>query len=138
MRTIDEIILHCSYTPPSMCIGAKTIRDWHVNGNGWDDIGYHYVITRSGAIEGGLPVATQGAHVRGHNEHTIGICLVGGMYEDGETPDSNFTYLQWQALRALVDDLTREYGDLKISGHRDYDDHKACPCFDAAAWRDNA
>jgi hypothetical protein len=30
-----------------MDIGAETIRDWHVNDNGWDDIGYHYVIDRT-------------------------------------------------------------------------------------------
>ena len=136
MRKIEEIIIHCSYTPPSMDVGASTIRDWHVNGNGWDDIGYHFVIRREGSIETGRPVEIQGAHVYGHNANSIGVCMIGGMAEDEETPDTNFTRWQWEALEVLVDDLTNEMGDLTVTGHRDYDDHKACPCFDVSAWMD--
>lgn len=47
----DYIVVHCAATKPSMDIGADTIRDWHVNGNGWRDIGYHLVIKRNGDVE---------------------------------------------------------------------------------------
>jgi len=134
MRRIEEIIIHCSYTPPSMAVTADLIRKWHVDERGWDDIGYHFVITRTGEIQYGRPIGIQGAHVYGHNDYTIGICMAGGMAEDEKTPDCNFTRWQWEALETLVDDLTQEYGDMPVSGHRDYDANKACPCFDAREW----
>ncbi len=78
MREINEIIVHCSATPESMDIGVKEIRDWHVNDNKWDDIGYHFVIRRDGTIECGRSIDKAGAHCKGHNAHSIGMCLVGG------------------------------------------------------------
>ena len=134
MRKISKIVVHCSYTPASMDIGAETIRDWHVNDNGWDDIGYHYVITRDGSVEKGRALGTPGAHVRGHNEDSIGICLIGGMTEDKEHTDSNFTRWQWGALDALLSDLEGRFGKLDVVGHRDLDASKDCPCFDVQAW----
>ena len=52
-RDINTVVVHCAATKPSMDIGAKEIRRWHVDGNGWADIGYHYVIRRSGCIDSG-------------------------------------------------------------------------------------
>lgn len=132
-REINRIIIHCSYSKPSMDIGAKTIRDWHVNENGWTDIGYHYVIRRDGKVEEGRPIERMGAHARGNNSDSIGICLVGGMDEYGRD-DCNFTHWQWDALSALINDLESMLGPLDISGHREWDDSKTCPTFDVQAW----
>ena len=81
MRTIDKIVVHCSATPDYMDIGAGTIRQWHTDpspkGNGWSDIGYHYVVRRNGEIEKGRPDRIAGAHARGANATSIGICWVG-------------------------------------------------------------
>lgn len=111
-----------------MDIGAREIRSWHIKGNGWSDIGYHYVIRRSGALEKGRADHRQGAHVKGHNKGTIGICMVGGIGENQQA-DSNFTYAQYTTLVGLIQDLKQQYGlDLKVSGHRDYA-NKSCPCF---------
>ncbi len=134
MRKINKIVVHCSYTPPSMDIGVDTIIDWHVYENGWDDIGYHYVITRDGKIEAGRPVKVPGAHVRGHNADSIGICLIGGMTEDKQSADSNFSHWQWDALSELLNKLEVSYGKLDVVGHRDLDSSKECPCFDVQAW----
>ena len=134
MRDLDTIILHCSYTKPSMNIGAAEIRDWHVNTNGWADIGYHYIIRRDGVLETGRPLDQIGAHAKGHNTGTIGVCLVGGMSDAGK-PDCNFTTVQWASLEELVVDLLEQHLDImKVIGHRDVDDGKECPCFDVAAW----
>jgi len=132
-RQINRIIIHCSYTPPSMDIGADTIRRWHVNERGWTDIGYHYVIRRNGEIEEGRPVERMGAHARGNNADSVGICLVGGMAEGGGD-DCNFTRQQWQAMDDLVTRLEDDFGDLAVIGHRDCDDGKTCPTFDAFQW----
>ena len=79
MRTIDKIIVHCSATPRHKDFSAEDIRDWHVKGNGWDDIGYHFVIRLDGSIEYGRMVDKYGAHVKSHNYDSIGICYIGGM-----------------------------------------------------------
>jgi len=128
--TIQKLIIHCADTPEHMDIGAEEIRRWHVEGNGWSDIGYHYVIRRCGLIETGRDESTPGAHVRGHNTGSIGICMVGGK------GGCNFTAAQWVALGPLVCDVLErhELGTDDVYGHRDFDDGKTCPTFDAAAW----
>ena len=133
MRDINDIIVHCAYTKPSMDVGADEIRQWHLD-RGWSDIGYNYVIRRNGLIENGRDLDKDGnvdeevgAHTLGHNKGSIGICLVGGMNEDGK-PDFNFTWTQLQSLRNLVQNLRTLY-NCPVHGHRDYSD-KPCPCFD--------
>ena len=134
MREIRRVIIHCSATKPGMDIGAAEIRKWHVDGNGWNDIGYHYVIRRSGEIEKGRSEHIAGAHVAGHNGDSIGVCLVGGIDDKGK-PDANFTAAQWAALDHLVTQLTKvSYPGATVSGHRDWTDAKACPSFDVRAW----
>lgn len=141
---MKELIVHAAATPPSMDIGAREIRRWHTDpkpqGNGWSDIGYHYVIRRDGTLELGRDLDgdgdvldEQGAHVLGHNENTVGVCLAGGINEAGED-DCNFTAAQYACLESLYGYLKKRFPDMGISGHREYDDSKGCPCFDVKAW----
>lgn len=130
MRTIDRIIIHCAATPPSLDIGAAEIDQWHRE-KGWDGIGYHYVIRRNGEVEPGRPVSRAGAHTKGHNATTIGVCLVGGVNGKGEA-EANFTPAQWAALRAVVLTLHHAFG-AGVHGHREYA-AKACPSFDVGPW----
>lgn len=138
MRQIDTVIVHCSATPPGRDIGVKEIRDWHVNDNGWSDIGYHYVIRRDGTLEIGRPIHRAGAHTKGHNEGSIGICLVGGTRSYTQThkrePEFNFTYRQLHKLLVLITDAKSQYDIKRVAGHRDFDDGKACPCFNVGEW----
>lgn len=111
-----------------MNIDAKWIKKIHVQQNGWKDIGYHYVIKRSGEIERGRKDETAGAHCEGHNTGTLGICLVGGISETGR-PENNFTPAQFMAVQELIYSLKEKYPTIvKLSGHSDYA-NKACPCF---------
>lgn len=128
MRTINKIIIHCADTPASMDIGAIEIRSWHVDANGWSDIGYHYVIRRNGVVELGRDIRVAGAHTYKHNHDSIGICMVGG--KDG----CNFTRHQWATLERLVNELKAKFPAASVKGHRDYDSGKLCPSFDAVAW----
>lgn len=50
-------------------------------GRGFGDIGYHYVIDRSGRIWEGRSLKYQGAHVRAHNEGNIGVMCLGNFDE---------------------------------------------------------
>ncbi len=121
MREIDKIIIHCSATPNDKDITVNEIRDWHVNGNGWFDIGYHYVIYRNGIIVAGRPVALIGAHCRGENTNSIGICLIG---------NDVFTEKQFNALKQIYVFLKNIYPELKPYGHRDFNEKKTCPNFE--------
>lgn len=138
--SIKAIFIHCSATKPTMDIGAAEIRDWHVNGNGWADIGYHYVIRRNGHVEKGRDLDgdgdvtdEMGAHAYGHNRDTLAICLVGGIDANGR-PDFNFTRYQMNAAEKLVAELVARFPGAEVKGHRDVDSGKACPCFDVGEW----
>jgi len=131
MREINQIIIHCSATRPNQDIGVDTIRKWHVEGNGWSDIGYHEVIRRNGLIEAGRPHSKAGAHAKGHNKNSIGICLVGGV-DKNNNAQFNFTRAQLMSLLGLVDGLKQKYPKAKVIGHNSVSS-KECPSFDVAA-----
>lgn len=140
--SINLLVIHCSATPPNLDIGADQIREWH-KARGWLDIGYHYVICRSGLVEGGRDLdgdgdveEHQGAHAAGFNENSLSICLVGGVDTNGKA-DSNFTRNQWRSLENLVRGIAERHNLnwKQIVGHRDLPGvSKECPCFDVQAW----
>lgn len=133
MRDISKIIIHCAATLPTMDIGAEEIRTWHVQ-RGFSDIGYHYVIRRDGKIEKGRDIGIAGAHARGHNINSIGVCLVGGVDAHND-PCDNFTDKQKRALQKLLSFLTLTFPASEVLGHRDLPNvRKACPSFDVREW----
>ncbi len=106
-------------------------------GNGWSDVGYHYVIRRNGVLEDGRPNQKSGAHAAGFNRTSIGICLVGGLDDNG-SPSPSYTKQQMTTLRKLVDLLQHTYNilDRRVLGHCDLPKvRKACPCFSVAKWQ---
>jgi N-acetyl-anhydromuramyl-L-alanine amidase AmpD len=128
IEEVKYIVLHCAETPATMDIGVAEIRQWHLK-RGWFDIGYHYVIRRDGTIETGRPTDRPGAHARGFNHISLGICLVGGKGDDEFTDD------QWDALAGLVIGLKQAHPDAMVLGHRDLPNvNKTCPNFDAREW----
>lgn len=145
MNAIRYLVVHCSATPASRDIGVSEIRAMHKR-QGWRDVGYHYVIRRNGTVEKGRPDTQPGAHVQGHNSHSLGICMVGGVKPD-MTADCNFTPEQFRALRALLMQLRTKHPDTIICGHRDLSPDrngdgrvspgewvKSCPTFNVGAW----
>jgi N-acetylmuramoyl-L-alanine amidase len=142
VKKVSEIVIHCSATSPSADIGAFEINAMHMK-KGWRGIGYHKVIRRDGTIENGrkldddefIEALEIGAHARGHNAHSVGICLIGGVKSDGVTPDFNYTRRQLHSLYALLFDMIGQFPGAEILGHRDLPNvKKACPCFDVRAW----
>ena len=127
MRDINKIILHCSATREGQDISTETIRGWHVNERGWSDIGYHYVVLLDGTVDKARPVERQGAHVRGHNKGSIGICYIGGCDADMNPKDTR-TDLQKESLTELMSYLMDSYEDATLHGHNEFSS-KACPSF---------
>ena len=141
-RRIDLILVHCTATPEGKDYTVDQIREWHTapkpKGNGWSDIGYHYIIYRDGSVHLGRDVDIAGAHCEGYNSYSIGIVYVGGLENIPGKPVSELpskdtrTEAQKLALEDLLVKLRRLYPHAEISGHRNYDKKgKTCPSFDA-------
>lgn len=128
---IREIFIHCSATTEDMDVGAEEIDRWHRR-RGWRGIGYHYVIRRDGTLQTGRAHEQRGAHARRHNKNSLGICLIGGLGDDGRG-DPNFTPEQWERLGDLLRGLKRSYPNAKVRGHNEVA-AKACPSFDVQHW----
>lgn len=137
----DFIVWHCSATRPHQDIGAKEIDIMHKK-RGWSGIGYHFVIRRNGVLEAGRALEDSGAHVRGYNHRSVGICMVGGISPEG-VPTSNFTSEQWNTASVVQHFLETLYSKAETLGHRDLSSDrnqdgkitedewmKECPCFD--------
>jgi N-acetyl-anhydromuramyl-L-alanine amidase AmpD len=120
---------------------AAAIRKYHVEHNGWRDIGYHFVVRKDGTVELGRPITSAGAHATGAND-TIGICVTG----DGDREP--WTPAQRTAVISLCTRFCREHSwdpMRKVGGHREVvrlfggaPTSKTCPgkLIDMAAVRD--
>ena len=129
MRKIDKRIVHCSATREGVDYSVETIRGWHKM-RGWSDIGYHYLVHLDGSISYGRDINKIGAHVKGHNTGSIGVCYVGGVETDGKTPKDTRTPEQKESLLDLIKTLKRLNSNAVVYGHRDFSS-KACPSYDA-------
>lgn len=128
MRTINELIIHCSASNNNT-YGVEEIRADHKS-RGWNDIGYHFFIDYSGKLFFGRSIEKAGAHCKGFNAHSIGICLAGL---------NNFTQRQYETLRDLCDMLLYAF-DLEkdaIVPHNKYNKYKTCPNFDIDVWNES-
>lgn len=133
---VKYLVVHCALSKPSSNVGIQDVRKWHT-AKGWEDIGYHYFIHRAGMPFPGRPLQYQGAHVKGFNDQSIGICLAGGMDEFADPKTNppavfNYTANQILALVDLLHDLKLKFPAAKVCGHRDLDLTRTCPGFDAA------
>jgi len=81
----------------------EMIRRSHVGYRHWGDIGYHFIVDRAGRAWEARPLMLQGAHVRDHNEHNIGVMVLGNF--DRQRPSSE----QLQGVESLVSRLMRQH-----------------------------
>ena len=114
-RKIDKIIIHCSATREGDDISPSQIKQWHL-ARGFNNIGYHLVITLDGRVHVGRPLSQIGAHCKGHNKNSIGICYVGGLDRNGNPKDTR-TSAQRSTLVRLVKTLKQSYPKATIHGH---------------------
>lgn len=125
MRTIRKIIIHCSDSPDDRDIGFQEIDDWH-KARGFKSpdgvhCGYHYIIKRDGVVECGRTLNEFGAHAKGHNADSVGICVVG---------KKDFAEAQFITLRRLIKGLIEMYPDSTVHAHNEFNKGKTCPNFD--------
>lgn len=111
MREITKIYVHHSALPRDK--GIDEIRKLHL-ARGFEDVGYHFVIDNNGKIWKGRPIEKEGAHVKGDNVDSIGVCVCGNFEIEEPLPS------QVKALEKLILTLCKKLGKLEILGHRDF------------------
>ena len=120
---------------------VKRIQDFHQNGRGWSDIGYHYLMDQEGRLYQGRPYLNpsvpfadgpplvRGAHVGGNNTGNIGVSLM-GCYHPPEGSDCRhvMTDAATDSLIVTYAYLSERYGvnPDALRGHRDFS-NTACP-----------
>jgi N-acetylmuramoyl-L-alanine amidase len=130
-----------SYSRYQSAAIVRGIETYHVVGNGWDDIGYNFLVDKYGQVfegrYGGMEKAVVGAHAMGFNFGAVGVALLGNYNGAGLTAAERASLvrlLAWRLDVAHLDPLSHvtrvsagnpEYArgssvDLRvISGHRD-------------------
>lgn len=149
-EAVDTIVIHVS---DSNFGNVKTIDEWHKE-RGWEGIGYHFAITNcfptvedlknktpdinsDGQIHEGRPEEFRGAHVRGHNWHTIGVVLIGASAGDNDAYGALFTSKQLVSAAELIFDLEERFTNIQhIKGHYELDPDKGCPLMAMDYFRD--
>ena len=114
MRGIDAIYIHHSASSRDYTT-REMIYSWHVDGNHWSDIGYHYVIEGDGEIVEGRPLWKAGAHVKNNNANTIGICLTGNF--ETEEPSKGQLESLWKLLDGTMENFALNRSD--VFAHRE-------------------
>ncbi len=141
MRTINLIVIHCSATRADRDFTEDDLEVCHRR-RGFNGTGYHFYIRKNGDIKTTREIERIGAHAKGHNQNSIGICYEGGLDCHGHPAD---TRTEWQihSMRVLILALLRDYPGCRVCGHRDLSPDlngngeiepeewiKACPCFE--------
>lgn len=106
---------------------ARWVQDLHMDGNGWPDTGYNFLVSRGGWLAegrtGSLRALTAGdgfilgAHTAGQNDQGIGIANEGSYHDGAVPPDA-----QWTALVDLCAYACVQYGipPTELYGHLDF------------------
>lgn len=122
--TRTEFVVHYSEGPTSQ--SPRSIQDFHMDGNGWSDIGYNFLVDVQGRVYEGRGWLTVGAHAPDHNSSGIGVCMIG---RNGDA-----TPAALRSIRAVYDEaVRRKGGGLKKLGHRDVYS-TSCPGDELYAW----
>jgi N-acetylmuramoyl-L-alanine amidase len=140
--TITALVIHYSATPIESPHSSTDIDKMHRN-RGFNEIGYHIYIRKDGSEEFGRDLTQpgryeQGAHSKGENDSSIGICFEGGVRAsapnvgfDSRTPEQIATMIK------VIDRLQLRYPGSIVKGHKDMPGAATqCPGFNATLWWD--
>lgn len=139
---VTYIVIHYSATPVEEDYSAADIDRMH-KARGFREIGYHYFIRKGGRVEIGRDLSQAGrfevgAHSKGENSRSIGVCYEGGVRK--ANPNIGFdsrTEAQKESMERLVKQLLERFPNAIVKGHRDMPNAATqCPAFDATAWWD--
>lgn len=135
-HTVTSVVFHHTVQPlVSSLRGSAAVRSaqsYHMDNKNpkWSDIGYHYIIDRTGKIHQGSDPTRIGAHVAGKNTGKLGIAFVGN-FEDGKYAGEPLGAAQKNAgarlLRHLTDKHNIPLATSHVKGHDHYERGRVCP-----------
>lgn len=132
LSCVNGIIIHCSDSDLDVerhrHDDVFDIDSWHRD-RGFKCVGYHFVIPLNGSIQLGRPLQYVGAHCKGMNERTIGICYIGG--RRGVVACDTRNERQKASMKVLIAGLCSMFNIKFIKSHYEFNRSKVCPCFDA-------
>jgi N-acetylmuramoyl-L-alanine amidase len=131
VRNIEHVIVHHTASPSDWTL--ERISDAHQE-RGFAEhsgthCGYHYVIESDATVRLGRSIDVVGAHCKGFNAKSIGVCVVGSFEGDDEPTEE-----QWATLVTLCADLLRQFPDAGVVGHKEMKP-TLCPGFDPSILR---
>ena len=144
MRAISLIVVHCSATREDKSFTEHDLDVCHRR-RGFNGVGYYFYIRKNDSTKTTREIERIGAHTKGHNLNSIGICYEGSLDYHNRPAD---TRTEWQihSMHVLILTLLRDYLGCRICGHRDLSPDlngngeieleewaKACPCFEVKA-----
>lgn len=143
-REVDLIVIHCSASKETVVYTFEQCKKDH-RARGFSTCGYHRFISRDGTIHIGRDFNHVGAHVLGHNGHSIGICYEGGCDKNGKAKDTRTDEQKESLTKCIIEAVLWAEGKItRICGHRDLSPDlngngvvepdewvKQCCCFDA-------
>ena len=121
-RNIRKIILHHSASPVATTV--EQINQWHLD-RGWSGIGYHYVCVEDGSIKKGRNINRIGAHTKGQNKDSIGVCITGN-FQDYHCPKPRFDKLM-SFIQKLIDKHSLSWNDVYY--HQQFGNTLCCGFF---------
>lgn len=148
MRWIDYIVVHCSATRENQSYNALQLSEDHYKRGIGGPMGYHFYIPRNGIVITGRKLSRIGAHVKGYNTNSVGICYEGGLDKHGKAKDNRTIQQKIEIKNTIYNILKRlepyqPVDHIQILGHRDfspdinkdgkiskYERMKECPCYD--------
>ena len=128
-RTV--IIHHAAFWDGSDGATLFNIQNLHRLTNGWADVGYHYLIGKTGIIYEGRRINARGAHTAGYNYGSVGVCLLGNFEEE------IISIAQLQAARTTVNWLAETLQLTHLAAHKDFNSNTVCPGADTLQYLDS-
>ncbi len=135
----NKIAVHHTVTPRTYAgtyaARVRQIQAFHMDGRGWCDIGYHFMVTADGTLWEARPVHLNGAHVGGYNMGNVGVSFIGCFHPTsecnnmgGKTPPERMV----QQGARLIARIASHYGISRssstVKGHRDHPSQwTSCP-----------
>lgn len=104
----------------------RQIQAFHIDNNGWCDVGYHFVVSDDGTVfQGRSDERRTGSHVGGQNTGNIGVALLGDFRSVAPSQ------AQLEGAASIVGWVSRTYGialrSSSVKGHQEWGPGTSCP-----------
>ena len=145
MKKLELLVFHCTATPGDKFLPPENLRRIHCGpppaGRGWKQVGYSRLIQPDGRVDILVPndgddyvdpeEITNGA--MGYNAFSYHVAYAGGLDRRLKPADTRTQMQEW-VMEDVVREMIFKHPDIKVAGHNQLTDKKACPCFDVQDW----